>query len=204
MLRWLIPVLVFSSCQNEQDEEPQWRHLREATWSDIQFGGQGETSLVDDTFALGLGVELTGIKFEDAIPTLPYELTFSARKLTGTDFFCGLTFPVRSEKECLTFILGGWGGGTVGLSSIDGKAASENETTSYRNFDFDRWYEITLRVTEEKIFVMLDRETIIDFEIGDHELELRYGAIDLCAPFGLSTFQTASEIRNLRWRSLSD
>ena len=202
MLRWLFPFLFLVSCQDCQQEK--WQEVREATWADVQFGGQGETALVDGVFSFGLGVELTGIRFEDSIPELPYELEFEARKLTGTDFFCGLTFPVRSEKECLTLILGGWGGGTSGLSSIDGKAASENETTTYQNFDFDQWYQLKLRVTESRIVVILDGGTIVDFEIGDHELGLRYGAIDLCAPFGIATWQTASEIRDLRWRSLAD
>lgn len=171
---------------------------------EVQFGGHGETSLNGETFSLGMGVELTGIRFEDSIPTAPYELKFEARKINGTDFFCGLTFPVRSSEECLTLILGGWGGGTVGLSSIDGKAASENETTSYRNFDPDRWYRFRLQVTSAEVIVNLDDETIINFELGEHELGLRRGPIDLCAPLGIATWQTASEIRNLRWRDLID
>ncbi|MEN8736286.1 MAG: DUF1080 domain-containing protein [Akkermansiaceae bacterium] len=202
MLRWLSPFLILASCQNCQ--QAKWHELQDAAWTDVQFGGQGETTLAGNVFSFGLGVELTGIRFEEFIPTAPYELEFEARKLIGTDFFCGLTFPVRCDTECLTLILGGWGGGTIGLSSINGKAASENESTSYRNFKIDQWYRLKLCVTESKIAVTLDGEKIIDFEIGGAELGLRSGPIDLCAPFGIATWQTASEIRDLRWRSLAD
>ena len=44
-------------------------------------------------------------------------------------------------------LLGGWGGGVVGISSIDTMDASENETTKYRQFVTDRWYKVRLRVT---------------------------------------------------------
>ena len=46
--------------------------------------------------------------------------------MQGGDFFCGLTFPY-GDASC-TFVVGGWGGGLVGLSSINGDDASENET----------------------------------------------------------------------------
>ncbi|MDB4408926.1 DUF1080 domain-containing protein, partial [Akkermansiaceae bacterium] len=95
-----------------------------------------------------------------------------------------------------------WGGGTVGLSSIDEKDASENGTTSYQNFEKERWYHLDLIVTEDQIEVKLDGENIINFEIGDQVLGLRSGPIDLCAPIGIATFQTHSEIRNLRWSPL--
>lgn len=177
--------------------------LADAGWDRAQFGGDGEIALEDGVFRIGMGVEMTGIRFDGEIPSAPYSLELEARKITGTDFFCGLTFPVRSEGECLTLILGGWGGGTVGLSSIDGKDASENETTSYYNFEKERWYHLKLTVTENQIQAEMDGQTVIKFEIGEHILGLRSGSIDLCAPLGLTTFQTQSEIRNLRWSPLN-
>jgi hypothetical protein len=47
-----------------------------------------------------------------------YEIKLEAKKVTGNDFFCGMTFPV-GDSFC-SFIVGGWGGPVVGLSSIDG------------------------------------------------------------------------------------
>lgn len=203
---FLPAVFLWVSCQapEEASVDMAWQQLSEVNWSVVQFGGEGATSLDDGVFSFGMGVELTGIRFEEVIPSVPYELEFSARKLMGNDFFCGLTFPVRSESECLTLILGGWGGGAVGISSIDGVAASENETSSYRTFETERWYEVRLVVTPTHIRVYLDSEKVVDFEIGNHQLALRSGPIDLCAPFGIATWQTASEVRNLRWRSLTD
>lgn len=199
-MRWFwVIFLVSCNCR----KEIAWNDRAESDWSAIEFGGHGETGLVDGVFSLGMGVELTGIRFNGNIPSIPYELELEAQKITGTDFFCGLTFPARSDEKCLTLILGGWGGATVGLSSIDGKDASENETTLYRDFKCEQWYEIRLLVTNERIQVELDGEKIIDFEVGDHSLGLRYGTIDLCAPLGFATFQTHAEFRDLRWRSLN-
>ena len=46
--------------------------------------------------------------------------------MKGGDFFATLTFPV--DDSFCTFVTGGWGGDIVGLSSIDGWDASDNET----------------------------------------------------------------------------
>ena len=199
-MQWLWLVLIFG-CQDRKKIE--WSELSDNDWVGVEFGGHGETSLSGGVYRLGMGVELTGIQFGGELPTIPYILEFEAKKIAGTDFFCGLTFPVRSNAECLTLILGGWGGGTVGLSCIDGKDASENETTVYRNFKNEQWYQIQLLVTNERIQIELNGDKIIDFEIGDHSLGLRYGTIDLCAPLGFATFQTQAEIRKARWRSLN-
>lgn len=199
VLIFLFLLLVGCECRKES----QVFDLAEARWGRVQFGGDGEIILKDGVFRIGMGVEMSGIRFEDQIPTVPYSIELEARRITGTDFFCGLTFPVRSQDECLTLILGGWGGGTVGLSSIDEKDASENETTSYRNFEAERWYHVKLIVTDHQIHVELDGEAVINYEIGEHNLGLRPGSIDLCAPLGLTTFQTQSEIRNLRWSPLN-
>lgn len=196
----ILPILFLLGCECEK--RAQVVDLAESSWSRVQFGGDGEIALVDGVFRIGMGVEMSGFRFNDQIPSVPYSLELEARKITGTDFFCGLTFPVRSQEECLTLVLGGWGGGTVGLSSIDEKDASENETTSYQNFEKERWYHLNLIVTEDQIEVKLDGESIINFEIGDQVLGLRSGPIDLCAPIGIATFQTHSEIRNLRWSPL--
>ena len=56
-----------------------------------------------------------------------YEVTLEAMRVDGNDFFCGMTFP--AGKDPCTLIVGGWGGTVVGLSSINGMDASENETT---------------------------------------------------------------------------
>lgn len=48
--------------------------------------------------------------------------------MSSSEFFCGLTVPVRTGTECVSLIVGGWGGSLVGISSIDGLDASETST----------------------------------------------------------------------------
>ena len=135
---------------------------------------------------------------------MPYELVLEARKMSGADFFCGLTFPVSSPEECVTLIVGGWGGGTIGISSIDGLDASENETTSYGFFESKKWYAIRVLVEEGRLSAYIDGEQRVDLLTKGRKLGLRSGVIESCAPLGLAAWQTAAEIRALRWRSLAD
>ena len=41
-----------------------------------------------------------------------------------------------------SFVVGGWGGGVVGLSSVDGSDASENETSRSKEFKRGQWYRV--------------------------------------------------------------
>ena len=76
------------------------------------------------------------------------------RRIEGNDFFCGMTFP--AGKDPCTLIIGGWGGTTVGLSSIDGLDASDNSTRTLMQFEKNRWYHIRLAVTDTKIEAWID------------------------------------------------
>jgi hypothetical protein len=125
-----------------------------------------------------------------------------AKRVDGTDFFCAVTFPARGVDECVTFLVGGWGGGTVGISSIDGKDASENETTTYGKFETDVWYAIRLVRKGERIEAWIDGEKVVDVDTTGKVLALRPGPIEECAPFGLATWQTTGLIQNVRWRRL--
>jgi hypothetical protein len=193
-------VLLGCNCQKKVP----WVVPEESDWAAIQFGGDGAAVWNEGKLHLDLGAELTGIMYQGGLPALPYELELETRRLNGSDFFCGLTFPVSSADECLTLVVGGWGGGTVGISSINGKDASENETTFYENFEDDQWYAIKLRVFEGRIEVEIDGEKVIDVSTKGKELGFRRGMIELCAPMGLAAWQTEAEYRGLRWRSLVD
>ena len=114
-------------------------------WEITNFGPQGPVSVSGDQIILGMGDGCTGITWKKAFPRTDYEVTLDAKRVSGNDFFCGITFPV--ERVHAHLIVGGWGGATVGLSSIDGKDAAENETTSIRNFETNRWYHIRLVVS---------------------------------------------------------
>ena len=132
----------------------------------------------------------------------PFEIELEARRIDGVDFFCGLTFPARTTGECLTWVVGGWGGSLVGLSSIDGKDASENETKLHRPFEMKRWYRLRLKCSANRIEAWIDDEPVIDLSTASRALSLRPGPIDVCAPFGLATWQTSGEFMGLRWRPL--
>ena len=123
-------------------------------WQITDFAGHGEVKVEAGQLVLEMGVALTGIKWTNEVPKGDYEVALEASKLSGSDFFCGLTFPV-GDASC-TFVVGGWGGGVVGISSIDGSDASMNETTRYLEFAKDRWYRIRARVTAEKIQCWID------------------------------------------------
>ena len=204
-LGWLASCESKTEVAGNGEEAVEWVGTASDDWQEIGFGGEGAARWESGVLSLDAGVELTGVRFVgEALPERPYELELEARKVMGTDFFCGLTFPVSSKEECVTFIVGGWGGGTVGISSIDGQDASENETTTYGNFEVGKWYGIRVRVEDERLVVFLEGEKVADVATSGHQLALRPGVIEACAPLGLAAFQTAAEVRGLRWRSLAD
>jgi hypothetical protein len=148
---------------------------------------------------LGVGSNLTGVTIDRPIPQTNYEVTLEAQRVEGSDFFCGLTFPVK--KDPCSLILGGWGGGVCGLSSIDGNDAHENETTKYHKFENGRWYAVRLRVTDKKIEAWLDKEQIVDQELADHNISIRI-EVEASRPFGIATYDTKAALRNIRMRLL--
>ena len=54
---------------------------------------------------------MTGVTYQGQFPKTDYEVSLEAMRVDGVDFFCGMTFPVRSEF--CTLIVGGWGGEVV-------------------------------------------------------------------------------------------
>ena len=84
--------------------------------------------------------------------------------MDGNDFFASLTFPV-GDSFC-TWVTGGWGGDIVGLSSLDGWDASDNETRTYFDFEKGRWYAFRLQVTPARITGWIDDKQIFNVEIA--------------------------------------
>ncbi len=180
-------------------KDPAWKSLTDK-WVVSQFGGDGPVVIKDQLITMGLGDPLTGIRWEAELPKENYEVELEARRREGFDFFCALTFPVG--KKHVSFILGGWGGGVVGISSVDGFDASENETTSFRNFKTDRWYKVRARVDANQIQCWIDDKPAAEQIRKGHEFDIRY-EMDQCVPLGVAAFQCKSEVRNIRIRKLT-
>jgi hypothetical protein len=111
-----------------------------------------------------------------------------------------MTFPV-GDAFC-TWVTGGWGGDIVGLSSIDGWDASDNETRSYVNFENGRWYALRLQVSAGRIKAWIDDQPVINVAITGRSVGLRHGEIKLSAPFGFASYATAGAVRRIEYRRL--
>jgi hypothetical protein len=168
-------------------------------WKPSKFGGQGEVEVDEGQIRMQFGAELTGVTWTGEPPKMNYELELEARRIDGSDFFCGLTFSV-GEFPC-SFIVGGWGGGVVGLSSLDGKDAVRNETTRFVAFEKGRWYTIRIRVTDHKIEAWIDKQKQVDVDTTDKKISIR-PEVEASRPLGISCFATTAGLRNIRWRSL--
>jgi hypothetical protein len=164
------------------------------------MGGEW-TSPEPGIFRLAFGESLSAVKWTGPAPTLPFEVEWQARRVDGTDFFSALTFPARPSGECLTWVVGGWGGGLVGISSIDDRDASENETARPMRFEKGRWYSLKLRRAGEQLTAWIDGTPVVELDSTGRKLSLRPGPIDCCAPFGLATWQSTGEFKDLRWRT---
>jgi hypothetical protein len=168
-------------------------------WEVTNFGPQGPVYVSGGKIILGMGDGCTGITLVRDFPKINYEVTLDAMRVEGNDFFCGMTFPVG--KDPCTLIIGGWGGTTVGLSSINGKDASENETTTLRKFEKNRWYNIRLVVTQSAIRTWIDSVKVVDFVIENKKLSIR-PEVELSKPFGIASWRTTAALRNIHVRRI--
>ena len=169
-------------------------------WEASDFGSQGEVRRDGKLLVLEKGHPLTGINYKLAFPKENYELEFSAQRIEGNDFLCGLTFPVADEF--CSFIGGGWGGGVVGLSSVDGYDAAENATSLYYTFENKRWYKFRLRVDSKNITGWIDDKEVIQQEREGHKFSTRI-EVYVSRPLGLCAFSSKVALRDLRYRKLT-
>ena len=169
-------------------------------WRSTPFGGEGEVTVKDGQIVMSMGSDMTGVTWKGDPPArMNYEVEVEAMRVEGGDFFCGLTFPVG--KDPCTLILGGWGGGMTGLSSLDYRDASENETSQWVSYQNGRWYHIRLRVTPGKIEAWLDDKQIVDVVTTDRKIGIRIEC-DLSKPLGIATWRTTGAVRAVRVRKL--
>jgi len=183
-----------------------WRKLFDgeslAGWRVTDFQEGGSVEIRHGLLVLNAGDPFVGVNCTNDIPKVNYELVLDGMRVAGDDFFCGLTFPVR-DSFC-SLILGGWGGSVVGLSSLDGSDASENETTQFISFETGRWYRLRLRVTEHKIEAWIEQKKVVDVGTIGRKVSLRFGEIDMSKPFGLASYSTSAAFRGIRIRDVSE
>lgn len=174
-------------------------------WKRTEYSGGGDVRIDANlggapAIVVEPGATLSGIHYAGPVPTSDYEVALEFMKIEGHDFACGLTFPVGDSHA--TLVLGGWGGGTVGISSIDGMDASENETTTWIAFPEGKWFGVRMRVTARRLQAWLDDRQIVDVGIEGRRISLRHGEISRSTPLGLATYQTRAAYRNIRLRKL--
>ena len=186
----------------ESDVEPGIQSLFDgrslAGWrveNEADFTSHGEVVVRDGRIHLGMGNPATGVVRTSDVPKINYEVSLEAMRTGGGDFFCGLTFPVR-DQFC-TLIVGGWGGGVVGLSNIDGVPANDNAVASWQDFDDDRWYRIRLRVTEAKIEAWIDDRRLIEVDTDEHNYDIWWEQEPM-RPLGIATWYTSAALRNIK------
>lgn len=171
-------------------------------WQVTGFGGHGQVSVQNGEVRIERGAELSGFNWTNAnvLPKTNYEIELDAMKLDGYDFFCGLTLPF--SNSFFTFVVGGWGGGIVGISSINGADASENDSTRNLYFEKNRWFHIRVQVTPEKIVAWIDQDKVVDLQVDGRRISMRGGEIETSVPLGIATYQTSALIKNIRLKRL--
>lgn len=220
ILKWIFLLWILSGCsstvkkENQQKEnntqsEKSQEIVQDGTslfngkdldgWEITSFGTEGPVLVSEGNIMLNFGDGCTGVTYTQSFPKINYEVSLEAMKVSGNDFFCGMTFPVN-DTYC-SFIVGGWGGPVVGLSTIDGNDASDNNTKLLMNFEKNTWYHIRLRVTDAKIMAWIDDEQVLDFTIDGHKLSIR-PEVSLSRPFGICSWNTTAALRNIRLKKL--
>lgn len=164
-------------------------------WQKTDFYGQeAGVTIENESMILHRGQDMTGITWNGPLVRMNYTISLEAKRVAGSDFFCGLTFPVN-ESYC-TLVLGGWGGYLVGLSNLDGYDAANNSTSTSMSFENDIWYPISVRVTPNRLHAWIGDEEVVDIDPSEYLLDVRF-EVEPSRPLGIATWQTTGAVRKL-------
>jgi hypothetical protein len=169
-------------------------------WKQTAFPRAGTAHIDKDGITLDPGAPMTGVTAPDFKPRIQYEIRCEAARLRGNDFFASLTFPYQDSHA--TWVIGGWGGDIIGISSIDNWDASENETRAYQTFENERFYRFRIQVTATHIKAWIDEKLAIDLAINGRTISLRRG-MDPTIPLSFFSYNTAGKIRNIEFKLLT-
>lgn len=180
----------------EDGISPRADFVKAEEWYVADFAGRSTVRVEGNTVILEQGNDMTGIVWKGPLARMNYEISLEAKRVAGSDFFCGLTFPY-GDNPC-SLIVGGWGGTLVGLSSLDYQDAYNNETGRSMNFDMDRWYRIRLRTTPERIQAWIDDEELVNARTKGRVIDIRW-EMERCLPLGVATWRTSGALRNVKF-----
>lgn len=169
-------------------------------WKDSNIGAVEPPTVTDGRLELPMADGISSITWQKEFPKSNYEIRLQAMRIEGNDFFCGLTFPV--QKSHCSFIVGGWGGTVVGLSSIDGEDAAHNATTRRERFESGKWYSIRVRVTDHRIQTWIDDKQMVDQPLAGKKISIR-PEVGLSKPVGISSWNTTAGLKSIEYRRLS-
>jgi hypothetical protein len=187
-------------------KETEWKSLFDGktlkNWKSTNFGGEGEVLVKDGKIVMKQGSDMTGITWTgEALHKINYEVSLMAQRIEGSDFFCGLTFKVNDDPCSL--IIGGWGGGVVGISSLNGLDAANNETVRFETFKRGEWYKIRLRVSEKGLMAWIDDKQVVSVDTKGKKISIR-GEVEPSLPFGISCYATEAGLKEIKIRKLAE
>ncbi|MES2468074.1 MAG: hypothetical protein V4675_12280 [Verrucomicrobiota bacterium] len=206
-------------------EEKGWTVTDWSEWKQQDTGPEAKVSVVADlpetkpvegrpplsaeaqkagVLVLERGEPFTVVRYEGKAPLLvdEYEISWDAMRVDGNDFFASLTFPVGSKEQCATFVTGGWGGWTTGISSIGHQFANENETSGSMEFATGRWYTFTLQVNIKCLRGLIDGKEQFKVGLKGKTIGMHPSEITKSMPLGFASYSTKGAIRNVRVRPL--
>lgn len=197
--------VVINADDKTTTKEPAWKSLFDGktlkNWKSSAFGGEGEVAVDEGVIVMNQGSDITGITWTgEQLPKMNYEVSLMAKRIDGSDFFCGLTFEVN-EDPC-SLIVGGWGGGVVGISSLNGLDASSNETVNYESFEKGQWYHIRMRVSEIGLMAWIDDTVVVSVATKGKKISIRH-EVEPSRPFGICCYATTAGLKDIKIRALS-
>lgn len=170
-------------------------------WAPADFYKPGPLKVEDGAIVMTEGEPMTGVtSTRKDLPRVDYELSYEARRIKGGDFFAAATFPVG--KSHITLVNGGWGGQLTGLSSLNGADASENETTSFLDYELGAWYRFRVRVTDKVIRCWINEKQVANVGYEGIEVDTRIETRENY-PLGFATYRTLGAVRQIQVRKLT-
>jgi hypothetical protein len=79
--------------------------------------------------------------------------------------------------------------------------ASENETSTSMNFEYERWYRVRVQVTPSAIVAWVDDKKIVDADIKGRRISTRI-EVSLSEPLGVASYMTQAAIRDIKVKTI--